>query len=69
MFTVKATCHNGQINLLEPLPQELEGKEVSVIIQALEKPQKKTQGKRRQRGSAKGKIWLAPDFDEPLEDF
>jgi antitoxin (DNA-binding transcriptional repressor) of toxin-antitoxin stability system len=25
--------------------------------------------KRRQRGSAKGQIWMAPDFDEPLEDF
>jgi Protein of unknown function (DUF2281) len=25
--------------------------------------------KRRQRGSAKGQIWMAADFDEPLEDF
>jgi antitoxin (DNA-binding transcriptional repressor) of toxin-antitoxin stability system len=25
--------------------------------------------KRRQRGSAEGKIWRYPDFDEPLEDF
>ncbi len=25
--------------------------------------------KRRKRGSAKGQIWIAPDFDEPLEDF
>jgi antitoxin (DNA-binding transcriptional repressor) of toxin-antitoxin stability system len=25
--------------------------------------------KRRQRGSAKGQIWISPDFDEPLEDF
>jgi antitoxin (DNA-binding transcriptional repressor) of toxin-antitoxin stability system len=25
--------------------------------------------KRRQRGSAKGQIWMAPDFDQPLEDF
>ena len=24
---------------------------------------------RRQRGSAKGQVWMAPDFDEPLEDF
>jgi Protein of unknown function (DUF2281) len=24
---------------------------------------------RRQAGSAKGQIWMAPDFDEPLEDF
>lgn len=23
----------------------------------------------RKPGSAKGKIWIAPDFDEPLEDF
>lgn len=21
------------------------------------------------RGSAKGKVWMSPDFDEPLEDF
>ncbi|MCU0566564.1 MAG: DUF2281 domain-containing protein [Oculatellaceae cyanobacterium Prado106] len=25
--------------------------------------------KRRQRGSARGQIWMASDFDEPLEDF
>lgn len=23
----------------------------------------------RQPGSAKGEIWISPDFDEPLEDF
>ena len=23
----------------------------------------------RKAGSAKGKIWMAPDFDDPLEDF
>ena len=25
--------------------------------------------KARQAGSMKGMIWMAPDFDEPLEDF
>lgn len=25
--------------------------------------------KKRQRGSAKGQIWISPDFDDPLEDF
>jgi antitoxin (DNA-binding transcriptional repressor) of toxin-antitoxin stability system len=25
--------------------------------------------KKRQRGSAKGQIWMSSDFDEPLEDF
>ncbi len=24
---------------------------------------------KRRRGSAKGQIWIAPDFDQPLEDF
>jgi prevent-host-death family protein len=24
---------------------------------------------RRRPGSAKGKVWMAPDFDEPPEDF
>lgn len=25
--------------------------------------------KRRQAGSAQGQIWMAPDFDEPLDEF
>ncbi len=25
--------------------------------------------KHRQRGSAKGQIWMSPDFNEPLDDF
>jgi antitoxin (DNA-binding transcriptional repressor) of toxin-antitoxin stability system len=25
--------------------------------------------KRRQSGSAKGLIWMSPDFDQPLENF
>jgi antitoxin (DNA-binding transcriptional repressor) of toxin-antitoxin stability system len=25
--------------------------------------------KRRQSGSARGLIWMSPDFDQPLEDF
>lgn len=29
----------------------------------------KSSANQRQRGSAKGKIWIASDFDEPLEDF
>jgi len=32
----------------------------------------RTQAKKQwpcKAGSAKGKIWMAPDFDEPLEEF
>ena len=28
-----------------------------------------TQKPERKLGSAKGKIWISPDFDEPLDDF
>ena len=26
-------------------------------------------GWKRKAGNAEGKVWMAPDFDEPLEDF
>ncbi len=32
-------------------------------------PPEQPQRPRRVPGSAKGKIWMAPDFDEPLEEF
>ncbi|MFM7424534.1 MAG: DUF2281 domain-containing protein [Elainella sp.] len=64
MIVLTATCVNGAIALNEPLPKELEGKQVQIIVQELA-PQKK----RRQSGSAKGQVWMAPDFDAPLEDF
>ena len=63
MITLKGTYQNGIITLDEPLPKDLEGKKVEVIIQELS-----TQ-KRRKSGSAKGQIWMSSDFDEPLEDF
>lgn len=54
------------------LQSALEGEEV--IITQNERPilkliQLAQPAKRRRRGSAKGQIWMSPDFDEPLEDF
>jgi Protein of unknown function (DUF2281) len=37
----------------------------NLIIQTVEPELRK----RRQAGSARGEIWMAADFDEPLEDF
>jgi Protein of unknown function (DUF2281) len=65
MVVLTATCRNGVIELEQPLPSELEGKQIQVIIQSVEPEPRK----RRQAGSARGEIWMAPDFDEPLEDF
>ena len=64
MIVLTATCENGHITLTEPLPEDLEGKQIQIIVQELP-PAKK----RRQSGSAKGQIWMAPDFDAPLKDF
>ena len=72
MVVLTATCKNGVIEFEEPLPTDLEGKTIQVTIlvtrgSAEEVPQ--ICSKRRQSGSAKGQVWMSPDFDEPLADF
>lgn len=53
----------------ETLPKNLK-QEVSDFIDFLmEKSSKKKKKVIPQFGSAKGKITLSPDFDEPLDDF
>lgn len=62
----------AQAHISHILQSALDGEEIIItrdnqpilkLIQFLPTP------KRRQRGSAAGQIWMAPDFDEPLEDF
>ena len=65
MITLKGTSKNGKIILEQPLPPDLDGKQLEILI-IEEKPKTK---KRRQSGSTKGQIWMSEDFDEPLEDF
>lgn len=64
MLTLTATYRNGTLIPDEPLPAHLEGKTLQIIIQEI--PAVK---KRRQLGSAKGQVWMAPDFNDPLDDF
>jgi antitoxin (DNA-binding transcriptional repressor) of toxin-antitoxin stability system len=58
---------------IENLLQSALGGEEIIITQNQQPILKLTQflqsSKRRQRGSAKGQIWMSADFDEPLEDF
>jgi len=65
MVVLTATCRNGGIQLDQPLPQELEGKQIQITVQEVSTLPRK----RRQAGSAAGQIWMAPDFEAPLEDF
>jgi hypothetical protein len=54
---------------ISSLPADLK-KEVSDFVEFLkQKTKSKTVLKKRQLGAAKGLIKMAPDFDEPLEDF
>ena len=62
----------AQVQITQLLQSALRGEEIIItrdnqpilkLIQFSPPP------KRRQRGSAKGQIWMAPDFDEPLENF
>lgn len=72
MVVLTATYRNGVIELQEPLPAEFEGQQIQVQIEKLELVEKvETDPKkpRRQAGSWEGQIWMAPDFDEPLEGF
>jgi antitoxin (DNA-binding transcriptional repressor) of toxin-antitoxin stability system len=63
---------DAQIQITQLLQSALQGEEV--IITRNDQPilkliQISSTAKRRKRGSAKGQIWIAPNFDEPLEDF
>lgn len=67
-----ATLTIDEIKLkLEEVPQEklIEVHDFIEFILLRSKPKPKQKKKKRVFGSAKGLIKMAPDFDEPLEDF
>lgn len=62
----------AQAQISQLLQSALRGEEIIITRDnhpILKLIQVSSQPKRRQRGSAKGQIWIAADFDEPLEDF
>jgi hypothetical protein len=65
MVVLTATCRNGLIQLDQRLPEDLEGRQIQVMVQEVKPPVRK----RRKAGSAAGQIWMAPDFDAVLDDF
>ena len=65
MVVLTATCRNGLIQLDQRLPDNLEGKQIQIMVQEVLPIVRK----RRQAGSAAGQIVMAPDFDAPLDDF
>lgn len=51
------------------LPDSLKDEVSDFVAFLTEKQKKESQPKKRKLGAAKGLIIMAPDFDEPLEDF
>ena len=54
------------IKLKQPLPAEFEGKQIQIQVEEI---QVEPKNPRRQAGSLAGQVWIAPDFDESLDDF
>ncbi len=70
-MTVTVNIHEAKTHLSQLLQKVIDGEEVIIaksgapvarLIPYEQKPQP------RLPGSAKGKIWIAPDFNEPLPD-
>jgi antitoxin (DNA-binding transcriptional repressor) of toxin-antitoxin stability system len=61
--------NQAKSDLANLLDLAIEGEEI--VITKDEKPLVKISPFKRglQRGSAKGKIWISEDFDDPLEEF
>ena len=54
------------------LPEDKQNSLAEALLKTmtdLEREEPVTPKPSRKAGSAKGMIWMAPDFDEPLEDF
>ncbi len=71
MITV--TIQEAQAQLLDLIHRLQEGDEVVItendqLVAKLARTESKKQWPCK-AGSARGKIWMAPDFDAPLEDF
>ncbi len=54
---------------IDKLPQNLKQEALDFIDFLIEKTNKNKSAITPKPGSAKGKIWMAEDFDEPLDEF
>jgi prevent-host-death family protein len=69
---MQVNIHEAKAHLSELIERVLRGEEIIIAkgnkpiakLTALESPKQA-----RQPGSAKNQIWMAKDFDTPLEDF
>ncbi|EAZ93010.1 type II toxin-antitoxin system Phd/YefM family antitoxin [Crocosphaera chwakensis] len=63
----KLDIDKAKSNLSKLLDLAIKGEEI--VITKDNKPVAKISPMKRKRGTAKGKVWISDDFDEPLQDF
>lgn len=69
MEAIKIKKHIDSEILNLPIPKTLVGKNVEIIVLVESDDAEKSQPKKkREPGSAKGLIWMADDFEKPLDD-
>jgi hypothetical protein len=66
LISVKGTFEEGHITFSEPPPEE--GKQEVIVTFLGTSKDENSEPKFRKGGTWKGKIWMAPDFNEPLDD-
>jgi hypothetical protein len=54
---------------LQHLPESVVAEVLDFVEFLEQKHQRRTERATREPGSARGQIWMADDFDAPLEDF
>ena len=69
MEAIKIKKHIDSEILNLPVPKTMVGKNVEIIVLVESDDTQESQPKKkRQPGSAKGLIWMADDFEKPLDD-
>ena len=66
MYAIKAIYDGTNFKPMQPIPVK---ENYEVVITFIEPVEKVTVRPPFEYGSMSGKIWMADDFDEPLDDF
>ncbi|GAB6393632.1 MAG: DUF2281 domain-containing protein [Treponematales bacterium] len=65
----RTLCVPKEDQIVLPIPHNYVGEELEVLVFPLSETVTTTKKQKRKPGCARGQIWMADDFDAPLEEF
>jgi predicted DNA-binding antitoxin AbrB/MazE fold protein len=70
MYTIKAIYNGSSFSPLQPIPIKEDYEVLITFVEPLKKDllQSRKRPISELKGMLKGKVWMADDFDEPLEE-